>query len=311
MNTLSQGSTLKKIINMKKWLKFSLGSLVLVFIIGFTGIHFIAPFGILKPQKIDINKTPEQMGLSGSAITVTGNDGIKLKGYHITSQRDTLIGTMVLIHGIGGCKEHFLSLSEELSKLGIACFIFDGRAHGKSGGEFCTYGFKEKHDISNIIDEIKSIYPNKKLAIWGNSLGGAIAIQTMELDKRIDFGIIESTFTELDDIAYDYKKRILGIGNKSISDYVLDRAGKIADFEPKQVKPIESIKNIDQAILIAHGDADKNINVNYGLSLHEHAKSKNKELVIVEGGGHFGLFETGGSAYKRKLLNFITKNLSQ
>ena len=52
-------------------------------------------------------------------------------------------------------KNNFLGLGKELSKKGIESIVFDGRAHGKSGGEFCTYGFKEKKDIAQIVDKIK------------------------------------------------------------------------------------------------------------------------------------------------------------
>ena len=238
------------------------------------------------------------------------DDDSELSGYWIKSEKDTAKGIIILVHGIGGCKEHFLNLSKELSKAGIESIIFDGRAHGKSGGEFCTYGFKEKYDISKIVDKIKSKNPNYKIGIWGNSLGGAIAIQTLEIEKGIDFGIIESTFTELDKIVFDYKKRILkGIGIKLISDFGLKRAGEIADFNPNKVKPIESVKNIGQPMFIAHGDSDKNISVEYGKQLFDNLKSKNKELAIIKDGGHFDLFDKGGEEYKSKLLNFIERNL--
>ena len=246
----------------------------------------------------------------GGNYKVKTNDKIELDGYWIKSQQDSSKGIIILVHGIGGCKEHFLGLAKELSSKGIESIIFDGRAHGRSGGEFCTYGFKERNDISKIVDKIKTKNPNLRIGIWGNSLGGAIAIQTLEIEKRIDFGIIESTFTELDKIVYDYKKRILkGIGIKYLSDYALKRASQIADFNSDEVKPIESVKNIEQSILIAHGDADKNISVEYGKKLFENLKSDDKRIEIIKDGGHFNLYEKGGKEYKMIIMNFIERNL--
>lgn len=91
----------------------------------------------------------------------------------------------------------------------IDTFIFDSRAHGESQGKYCTYGFYEKKDISAIVDFIGPKYRNVNIGIWGNSLGAAVAIQAMEYDSRILFGIIESTFTDLSQIVFDYKKCIL------------------------------------------------------------------------------------------------------
>ncbi|MEM6963937.1 MAG: alpha/beta fold hydrolase [Bacteroidota bacterium] len=284
--------------------------MLLIIIIVCIGIHFIAPYAITQPSRISEDITPDQLGIKSEKLNVTTNDGFTLDGYWIKSKGDSLRGIVIFVHGIGGCKEHFLSLSKELSELGIESTLFDGRAHGKSGGEFCTYGFREKNDIVKIVDKIKAKHPDLRIGIWGNSLGGAIAIQALEVEKRIDFGIIESTFTELDKIVFDYKKRILkGVGIKWLSDYGLKRAGQIADFDPKKIKPIQSVKNIKQPMLIAHGDADKNISVEYGKQLFENLRSTDKEFILVAGGGHFDLYDKGGEAYKAKLMRFIKRNL--
>jgi len=237
--------------------------------------------------------TPQSLGLQSENLSVKTKDEITLNGYWIESNQDTTRGLMILVHGIGGCKEHFLGLSQSLADRGIASVLFDGRAHGKSEGEYCTYGFQEKQDISQIIDFIKSKTPELKIGIWGNSLGGAI-----------------STFTKLDQIVFDYfNKGVKGFGIKYLSDYALGRAGTIADFDAKEIQPIVSVQNIAQPVLIAHGDSDANISVTYGQELFAALKSIDKEFIEVEDGGHFDLFQKGGSAYKDKLMHFIDSNL--
>ncbi|MFK7748940.1 MAG: alpha/beta hydrolase, partial [Kordia sp.] len=212
---------------------------ILLFIIGILGyiltIH-VAPYAIIQPQKINLDITPKQLGLQSETLTITTKDSIALKGYYIQPKTQQPEGIMILIHGIGGCKEHFLNLAGNLATNGIASVIFDGRAHGESGGKYCSYGFHEKKDIAAIVDEIKKRNPALKIGIWGNSLGGAIAIQALEYDKRIEFGIIESTFADLDQIVYDYKKKMLGgFGLRFVSDAALREAGNIANFNPDAV----------------------------------------------------------------------------
>ena len=250
------------------------------------------------------------MNLNSEALNIHVEDSVNLKGYWIKSKQDRAKGLIILVHGVGGCKEHFLGLANNLANEGIESIVFDGRAHGESEGEFCTYGFHEKKDISKIVDFIKSRNSIIKIGIWGNSLGGAIAIQALEFDKRIEFGIIESTFTDLSQIVFDYKKRMSkGIGIRSLSNYVLRRAGKIGNFNPKKVKPIESVKNINQPIFIAHGDADKNISSKYGQMLFDHLKSTDKTFILVKGGGHFDLFKQGGKTYENKVMGFVKRQL--
>lgn len=286
------------------------GILIILMILGFIAVNNIIPYAILQPPRINESISPEKLGLKSEPLNLKTNDAVELNGYWIKSELDTAKGIIILIHGIGGCKEHFLGLSKELSKKGIESIVFDERAHGKSGGQFCTYGFKEKRDISQIVDKIKAQRPNLPIGIWGNSLGGAIAIQALELDERIEFGIIESTFTTLNTIVFDYKKRILkGIGWKVLSDFALKRAGEIAGFDPQKIRPIESIKHIEQSIFIAHGNADKNISYKYGQQLFDNLKTKDKQFILVEGGGHFDLFDKGGIDYKNKIMDFIERNI--
>lgn len=296
---------------MNKKIKYGIiGIIFFIGIIGVIGMYFIAPYGILQPQRMHEDTTPQALGLNSENLSIEVGEGVNIKGYWVKTHQDTAKGIIILVHGVGGCKEHFLDLARNLANEGIESIVCDGRAHGESGGEFCTYGFYEKKDIAKIVDFVKSKSPNLPLGIWGNSLGGAVAIQALAYDERIDFGIIESTFTDLNQIVFDYKKRILkGFGIRFVSDYVLKRAGEIANFPPAEVKPIVAVKNITQPVFIAHGDADKNISYHYGQQLYDNLQSEDKEFVLIKDGEHFGLFDTGGKEYVNKIMQFIDRQL--
>jgi len=293
---------------MKK-LKYALLLCTLLFLLaaGFL-LHFVAPYAIIKPYKAHIALTPEDLSLRSEALTIVVEDSIALKGYHIQANTDTTKAVILFVHGIGGCKEHFLEFAAALANLGYASVLFDGRAQGQSGGQYCTFGFYEKQDIAAIVDTIRQRAPNLKIGIWGNSLGGAIALQALEADERISFGVVESTFADLGQIVFDYKKRYLkGLGIRFLSDYALSRAAAIARFDPGDVRPFKSAENIEQPVLIAHGDADQAISVAYGKLLYQQLKSPEKEIVIVPGGGHYDLGRKGGKNYQTKLLGFLEK----
>lgn len=294
---------------MKNVLIFISLFIVIFIVLLFLAINYIAPYAVIQPHKrngpiplnIDTTSTLEH-------INIQTTDSLTLKGYWMHQQGDSCKGLMILLHGIGGCKEHFLPLANALAQQGIASILMDGRAHGESEGRFCTYGAKEKHDISTIIDYAHQQNPALKIGIWGNSLGGAIALQTMAIDQRIRFGVIESTFAELDQIVFDYKKRYLkGFGIKAISDHVLKKAGQIAEFEPDSVKPVVAAQAIDQAVLIAHGQLDKSVSYTYGKRNFEALASEDKEWVLIDNADHYNLFEQGGMAYYEQILNFINR----
>lgn len=292
---------------MKKKIKYII--LIVFIIIGVGSIliaKYVLPYAIIKPPRVSENILPSNLKLESIDINVTTKDTIKIKGYWIKSNSINPKSIIIFVHGIGGCKEHFLNLSKSLSEIGIESILIDSRAHGKSGGEFCTYGYKEKFDISSVIDFLKEKNDTLPIGIWGDSMGGAIAIQALEYDKRINFGIIESTFTNLEEIVYDYQKSFTyNIGLKPLCNIALKEAGKIAKFAPDLVSPITSVKQIEQPILIAHGEKDENIKFKYGKLLFENLKSVDKKFIAIKNGGHFNLSQKGGDKYKKNIVDFL------
>lgn len=291
---------------MKKRYKISIGFVVFAGLSFYVLTQYILPYAILQPKRVTTENHLDIEEVPYKYINLESFDSVNLKGYRVPSLIDTTYASMILVHGIGGCKEHFTNLAISLAELGFESWIFDNRAHGQSEGKFSTYGYLEKKDVSKIISCIERENPDHKVGIWGNSLGGAIAIQAMEYDKRLDFGIVESTFTELRQIVYDYQARYcFGIGLEWICDITLNRARELTDFEPEKIKPIESVKRINQPIVIAHGDADKNIKFEYGQALFSNLSSTDKVFIRVEEGEHYGLMATGGENYANRLFKFL------
>lgn len=293
-------------------LKYLLYAIILIAILDFIALYFIAPYFILKPAKINGNITPKDFGLVAQSLRIEVEPNLHLKGYWVESKTATVRGIIIFAHGVGGCKESYIGVAKKLATRGIESILVDSRAHGESGGQYCTYGFYESQDISKVIDFIKIKQPDLPIGIWGSSMGGAISLLTLAKDKRLQFGLIQSTFTDLHQIVFDYKKRILsGFGNQMMVDFVLKRAGKIAKFNPHEVKPIEAVQQIEQPTIIAHGDADKNISYQYGQQLFDNLKSTDKEFYLVKNGGHVGLWDAGGKDFEAKMMGFIERQLGE
>lgn len=239
-------------------------------------------------------------------IKITSFDNLKLSGYLTFSNVDSVKGTIILLHGIRSNKEHFKNLSELLAKNGYNSVALDSRAHGESEGKHCTFGVKEKIDIQKLIDYLEQEEGiNQNIGIWGQSLGGAISLQTMGIDERIRFGIIESAFSNFRSTTNDYFDLFAGFSYKPFTDYLVNRAGKIADFDPNEAKPVHYCKNIKQPILIVHGDKDKRINIKYAEENFKEIKSQQKEFMKIENANHLNVWKVGGEEYFIKILTFM------
>lgn len=295
---------------MNKKLKYLLTFLFIILFFAFLGIHYIAPYGILQPPRVNGDLTPQQLGITSEPLTIEVAPDLNLRGYWLQSKMDSVKAIIIIVHGVGGCKESYLHLSHKLANRGIESIILDGRAHGQSDGQFCTYGYQEKEDISKVVDFIKTKKPTIPIGIWGNSMGGAIALLSLEQDKRLEFGLVESTFADLQQIVFDYQKRLAkGIGIRWVSDYAIKRAGILGNFKPEKVKPIEAVKNIEQPVIITHGEADINITYRYGQLLFDNLKSIDKEFFLVKNGGHENVHVVGGQAFENKMIGFIERQL--
>jgi pimeloyl-ACP methyl ester carboxylesterase len=253
--------------------------------------------------------TPESFGLKSEILKVTSEDSITLTGWFIPSQKISN-ATMILLHGIRASKEQMLPMAKTFSNAGFNTVLFDSRAHGESGGKYCTFGYYEKKDISKIIDILKQKDSNMIIGIYGTSLGGAIALQAMEIDNRIKCGVIESTFATLREVISDYMKQMFVFGPMPLSNIALDRAAKIAQFNPDNVKPENSAKNICNPVFVAHGDQDANINYSNGFRIFNNLKSVNKEWHLVKGANHFNVSKEGGKEYQEALMNFLKNSFN-
>ncbi len=213
-----------------------------------------------------------------------------------------------MLHGIRSRKESYVYLSKKLAKLGFNTVALDSRAHGQSEGVHCTFGVKEKKDIVALIDALQQKEKIvSSIGIWGRSLGGAVALQAMAIDKRIKFGIVESTFSDFTTITHDYFASDVGFRNEFLSTYLGKRAQNIAGFEG--ARPVDAVKKISQPILMIHGGEDDKVNIMYGKANYENLKSTQKEFVTVEKAGHMDVWEVGGEPLFNHIYNFILTNI--
>lgn len=301
---------------MKKRYKF-LTAILLLFPIGFICVvEFMMPYmgivpGHIKPDasqywRFPNGIEPENYGLKAQKINITTKDSIHLSAWLTESHLDTTYGTIIILHGISSCKETQFNRATTLADQGYAALLLDLRAHGESEGQFNTFGHKEKYDIVSTVDMLLHLFPGRRVGIWGASLGGAIAIQALGIDPRLQFGVIESTFDEYDKVATEYGARyLLGIKSEWLTDRVLTKSGKIADFEPDSVKPILFCPKITQSLLFIHGDHDERIPISFNRRNFDACASTNKQWITVHGGGHNNIWQAGGHTLKEQVLVFL------
>lgn len=272
--------------------------------------NYLAYSPIRPYRSINKDLTPAQLNLNYKDFNITVEDTIKLKGWFVFSDNTKSKGTIFLLHGIGSSKTAMLDNAKLLSTAGYNCVLYDSRANGESGGLNCTFGFYEKNDLSSYIDSVKFLFPGSEpYGALGHSLGAAIVLQTMRIDKRIKSGIAESPFANLRNIIYDYSERMYSVRINWIVDKVLDRSQEIANFEVDKVNPSLDAKYIDQPVMIIHGLKDERISFKYGKEIFNNLKAFNKKWYPIPDCYHNNLSQVGGSKLDSSIIQFFNEYL--
>jgi uncharacterized protein len=268
--------------------------------------EYAMPYMPIVPVRNTSTILPADYGLTYETLDVEADSNLILRGYFIHALTEPK-ATIILLHGIGSNKENWLGYARILADNGFNSVVYDQRAHGKSGGTFCTFGFYEKFDVSKIVDTLHRREPFLPVGIQGASLGGAVALQALGHDKRLSFGIVESTFNTLENVIEEYGYDYFKFRSRWLARHVLSKSALIARFRPFEVKPVDACRTIEQPILMVHGDVDEKIPIDFNKENFAALKSADKEFFVVHGAGHDNVGEIGGENYRKKIFSFLNR----
>ncbi|MEE9224577.1 MAG: alpha/beta hydrolase [Bacteroidota bacterium] len=280
-------------------------------------IYSIGPSILLKPLRQSPNSyrqkypwlTPREAGLPQEDVAIATADGHTLRCWLIRADSQPR-GTVIYIHGVGDNRISGIGRAKLFHEHGFHVLLPDMRRHGQSGGEYCTYGYHEKHDVSRMIDFLHQRRDLQvgRLTVFGLSMGAATALQTAVIDDRIHLVISEGCFTDLRTIALDYQQRYIKVRSKLTGNIVMRHSEQLAKFDASQVSPLDAVQKIKVPVLFTHGKNDLFISPKYSRILYEHADEP-KDLYFIDEAKHSDVWETGGPEYKQKLLDFIKLHL--
>ncbi|MGB0564089.1 MAG: alpha/beta hydrolase, partial [Spirulinaceae cyanobacterium] len=158
---------------------------------------------------------PEASGFTVEPFAVPTADGVVLQATLLTPTRGNPRGTILMLHGISARKEQNLAIATRLVSAGYRCILYDSRAHGESGGEFVSYGWREVADAQAVIDAAIAQFeqPEQPLApfgLFGRSLGASVGLQLLPEEPRLQSAVLVSPFSRLEDVMAETAAPYLG-----------------------------------------------------------------------------------------------------
>jgi pimeloyl-ACP methyl ester carboxylesterase len=164
---------------------------------------------------------------------------------------------MLLIHGYADAKVGGIAWAPQLHSLGWNVLAIDLRAHGESGGVHCTGGFFERHDVNQVINQVRAqrARETEQLALFGVSLGAACAVGAAATRDDIAAVILESPYA-------DYRRaiaahgRMRGLPEGVLRDVAIRLAEWMSSADFRGCRPGELIAQVKCPVMVIHSGDD-------------------------------------------------------
>lgn len=218
--------------------------------------------------------TPVQEGMAYDSLNIRTPDHYRLTGWYCRSAIDSSIVLIILAGGDAGNMSYDIPLAKFLStNFHLPVLLFDYRGFGSSQGfNYDSSSIAEPQyltDFDAVVSYATEHYPNRKIIIYGRSMGASLAI--VEACKRTGFtGVIaESPYVSQKLLKEHFEdKRINGRTDtiRIISSEDLEPLARVMAFKPKN-------------FLLLHGADEKFILSEEERTLIESIPAANKKFV--------------------------------
>lgn len=223
-------------------------------------------------------------------------------------------GTLLVLHGIMAKKDWMLGVGRKLAADGYRAVLVDLRGHGKSSGDWVTYGVVETRDLQQVLDALdRQELLAGPVGVYGASFGAACAIQLAGADSRVKAVVAVAPFQSLDAVLPPAAREFIPFGQALMSDEILTkakrRAADLAKFDPDQADTLAAIRKTNAQILILHGREDGKIPVTQSESLAA-AASQHARLIVLDHEGHYSIMMDASGVVMRETLAWFEKWLA-
>ena len=162
----------------------------------------------------------------------------------------------ILLHGYADAKIGAIAWAPTWHALGFNVLALDLRAHGQSEGRHTTAGYLERHDVAQVIAQLREQYPQatERIVLFGVSLGAAVALAAANAGAQVDALVLESPFADYVHAATTHAARMGTPAFVMPAALWIARVISGADFSA--VKPSKMLRALRLPVMVIHDDAD-------------------------------------------------------
>jgi hypothetical protein len=280
--------------------------------------------GILRPPRMSDGKavyvlkrlSPGDLGLRFTDERILVRDSAHPTGPRIDLAAwwipaETSSGKcVVLLHGYADAKVGSIAWAPVWHSLGFHILAVDLRAHGESGGSESTAGFFERHDLNELLDQLRSSRPEetRELVLFGVSMGAAVALATAVMRDDLTAVVMDSPFADYRS-AVEHNLDRLGLPTGVVARLAIWLAQQNSGANFAAVRPVKLIPDVPCPLMVIRGETDDFLDETESKAIEqtmsEHGKRYADAVWIVAAAGHLGALAADPDAYVRKLEEFL------
>jgi pimeloyl-ACP methyl ester carboxylesterase len=272
--------------------------------------------GRTHPNQSRITELYARYSAKLDPVSIRAADGVELRAWYSVPVHENG-RAVILLHGIGDNRAGVAGYGSEFLAHGYRVLLPDSRAHGESGGELATYGWRESDDIHRWV---LWLYDHGATCVngLGESMGAALLLESLAAEPRFCAVVADSGFSTFRSVAYDREGYFIGLGRFGLERWF----GRTIGFLPAEVglhyakwhygvdlfhaNPVDALRNSTTPVLLIHGDADINI-----LPDHSHvlaAANSKAEFWLVPGAEHCGAAGKVPQEFWPRVLGFFQQH---
>jgi uncharacterized protein len=285
-------------------------SLIVILYGGFCLVLFVQQRALIFEPRYSLIAVPDdpefQMSFEAVQIEVKGMGG-QIKGWWIPAGQRSLKSltqkpkggfkapkVLLYFHGRGSNRSYSLYRMQGLHQLGFSVLTLDYRGYGDSVGDFPSEGsvYEDSRAVWNYLTQVRRV-PPKDIVIYGESLGGAVALDLAVKYPEAGGLVLQSTFTSMVAmIRRIYWFQFLPVG------WILT----------ERFESLEKVRLLKVPVLFLHGHTDEVVPAYMSQQLYEAAPGP-KKLFLIPKGSHFSIYQPGRYSYLQVMKTFLMAHM--
>jgi pimeloyl-ACP methyl ester carboxylesterase len=173
-----------------------------------------------------------------------------------------LRGTVLLLHGYMDAKEDVFHWAVYLVTQGYRCVLVDLRGHGRSTGDWVSFGAFDARDLSQLIDDLekRGLSGKTGVGVLGISYGGSTGLLLAARDPRVRAVVALEPYGRADTAVVEFAhgvapKQAAKISAASFASAVA-KAPRLAGFSWADADVEMAATRITVPVLLFHGARD-------------------------------------------------------